>query len=222
MKDYFKKLFYFNIETTTVYKDLDEFRSNDEFGSILFCRKWERHKWYETPELSYINKGPVMSEYNKIINVSFAYFSQDDIRIKSINDDNEKTLLSNVDKILTNAYSSGMTLCGFNIKNFDIPQLNRKYFKYGIKVPYSIETRNKKPWEIRVEDIFEIWKSSGQEFVSFDEVCYTLGVESAKKKLSGDKVHKAYWDGGLNSVTSYCEGELRAMIEVAQIIFKHD
>jgi len=220
----YKNLFYFDIETVSKYRNLIEFEDNDERGYKLFLKKLDRKSdnytdWKKEPSLVYVDKSPLMPEYGKIVCVSMAYYRNDKLKMKSVYNDDEETLIIEVHKVFDNI-SKNTTFgnCGYYIKGFDIPWLNKKMMKYGLKIPNMLRTFGVKPWDMNTFDLAEIWRSSGTlENVSFDEMLSDLDVDSPKGDISGEDVSRVYWqDGNLERIKEYCENDVIACVDAAK------
>lgn len=216
--------FYFDIETTSKYGDLSTLKLNDPRGYDLFVKKCEALKddWgdYDVNEL-YPQKAPLLSEHGMIVCISYAIFKNGQPQIGSFlnRDSDEESLMNNIKKLF-DSVGSKKRICGYNIKNFDIPWITRKLYKYGLDIPSNINTIDKKPWETWNLDIFDVWKSSGKIQrlnPSMDEVAYDLGINSSKTILNGSKIHEYYWiKKDYESIMHYCEQDVKVLIEIAK------
>jgi len=225
-------LFYFDIETVGAHKDLDTLKEKDAKGYELFMKKYDKNPWMNeehTPEESYLKFTPISSTYGKIICISFGYFQEKDEKgytINSISNDDEYTLMKEIQRLFVKVSKKHLVLSGFNINGFDIPWIVHKLNKYDLLVPNVLKIYGKKPWEIHSFDLFNEWKStySTYKFMpSFDEVCYELGVPSPKGAIDGSKVHYTYWEeGDLGSVVDYCEGDVYSSMLVAEKMLMSD
>lgn len=218
----YKDFFYFDIETTTKYKDIEDFQKNDLRGYNLFESKCISMGEYDTSwnkplNLLYQSKASLFPEYGKIICMSFGVYKDDKIEIRTIFDENEEVLLQKIQKVFIKLMTTNKRLCGFKIKSFDIPWLNRKMYKYGIDIPRIINFSGVKPWEIMAIDLYEIWKGNSNNGATLDEMTYELGIESPKKIMSGKDVYNFYWNHkDMNSIINYCESDVISMIETSK------
>lgn len=219
----YKNLFYFDIETTSKYKNLLELEKNDKRGYDLFMRKIKRKSvrfidWKKDPDIVYKEKAGLIPEFGKIVCVSMSYFKHHNIKTKTICGHNEKEIIKQTYEIFKNINkNTTFGLCGYYIKGFDIPFLNRKMLKYDLDIPQNLKTFNVKPWDMNVYDIAEIWKSNGTlENSSFDEVSYDLNLDSPKNIMSGNDVYKTYWiDENIEQIEKYCENDVKIVIDMA-------
>lgn len=223
----YKEFVYIDIETAGKYPDLNTLKENDIRGYDLFMRKIERKSsqildWKEEPNNVYLNKSSLIPEFGRIVCVTMAIINSDDeVKIVSITDKNEKTLIQKAHKTLTNFSNRTLYgLCGYYIKGFDIPWLNRKMLEYGLEIPKLIRTFSIKPWEMNVLDLAEAWKSNGTlEATSFDEMLYVLGIESPKTIIAGKDVHNSYWfENDIEKIKTYCEADVISCVKAGEKI----
>jgi len=211
--------FFFDIETTSKYSDFKTLQLNDPIGAELFIKKCKRMSDFDdwkgkTVDELYIDKSPLLAEHGKIICLSFGMFKDNKPIIRTLINDDEEVLMKDV-KELFDKVNFKRKICGYNIKNFDLPWIIRKLYKYDLDIPLNINVVNKKPWETGIIDIYSYFL----KYTSMDEVAYDLSIESSKKNLSGDKVHEYYWVRKDNkSIMNYCEQDVRVLIDIAQKI----
>ncbi len=219
----YKNLFYFDIETSGKYRNLDECREQDPEGFKLFVNKYERKiktdlSWNYDLDQVYLDKSAIFAEFGNIVCVSIGLFrDEDNFEVKSYTGD-EKDMMEKIQRAFIWAEKNDKILSGYNIKSFDIPWLNKKFYKYGLQIPNILSTFGKKPWEMRIIDLFDIWKSTTIDYPTFEEMFYDLGLENIKGSFDGDQVHKTYWNGGIEIVREYCENEIKMMMEAGKKI----
>lgn len=220
-----RKYLFFDIETVGKHKDLSSLKEKEpklyQLLSKKFQNKSSKEKWGNTLEEMYRNLSPIMPEYGKIVCISIGYMDNNyKWKIKSYVG-NEKTLLEEVAKVFNSANNRGLIPCGYNIVLFDIPWLNKKMMKYRIRIPYNILTFNKKPWEINVLDLSDVWRSSGRYWSSFDEVTYELEVESPKSDIDGSQVHNVFWvDNDMQRIIKYCEKDVKGLKDSFEVMIE--
>ncbi len=215
------ELFFFDIETVGQYPTYTDFLSNDKKGSELFLNKYNK-MWKESSlEDAYLNNSPIISTYGKIVCISYGFIKNDGTyNIKSLFGDDEKEIVEKFNLVLEKVQSKQFKLSGFRINHFDIPWVLHKLHRYGIKPADIISPYNKKPWDMRIVDMSDDWKSRFAWTFSFDEMIYELGLDSPKDKISGSDVHDKYWNGHIDEIVEYCEKDVKACIEASKIIYK--
>jgi predicted PolB exonuclease-like 3'-5' exonuclease len=216
------ELFHFDIEVAGQYRNFEEFEKNDERGSSLFRGKFHKMGWnqkYENVDDAYLDNAGIVPTYGKIVCISFGYLDNGMERISSFYGDDEKDIVNKFNELLKKIEKKSFNLCGFRVLYYDIVFILHKLAKYGIKPADIITTYNKKPWEMRITDMSDDWRSKFAWAFSFDEMCYELGIESPKDNMNGSDVHLAYWEGRVEEVKIYCEKDVKASIRVSQVIY---
>lgn len=215
----YKKYFYLDIETTSKYQSIFDFRLDDEIGYDIFVKKYESMKrfdndWNKPIEDVYVEKSPMIPEFAKIICVSFGLISGD--KVMTIYEDDEKKLMSKLHNVLEKASESKKILCGFNIKLFDVPFIIKKFYKHGFTLPQYINFVGLKPWEINILDVAEVWKGFGKNMSSLEEVMYELGIDN-NGNINGSEVYDYYWNKkDKNSIIKHCEQDIHSVVEIVQ------
>jgi DNA polymerase elongation subunit (family B) len=220
-------MLYFDIETCGQYKDYSDFLEKDPIGAKLFENKYNKrkstNKWIETIDVEYLNRCSLMPQFGKICCISFGYVSNLKVKIFSYSSNDESEIILKSKKVFNKANDMQWTICGYNLKNFDIPWVNHKFIKYGLNIPHILSTMNKKPWEYNIFDIYEYWNSGNADYISLDETCYELGVESPKQIMKGSDVHHYFWnESKLDLIENYCELDVKSCIDIYNIIYERN
>ena len=184
------KPLFFDIETAGIAKDFDSLTPEMQ-DAWLVTGKFEEH---------YPNECSLIPEFGQVVCCTFAYEHEGELKIET------RTDIVQIHKIFKNA--NGMMPCGWNIKGFDIPFLNKHFLKNGLKIPAILSTYNKKPWEVNICDLQEIWKQNGFNSCKFNSACVFLGIESPKDDIDGSQVHEAFWNGEIERIKTYCEKDV--------------
>ena len=218
------ELFFFDIETAGQYKDYGTFLDTDERGAKLFAGKFEKMNWsdkYVDINEAYLENAGIISTYGRIVCISFGFIDNEGkSKISSYYGDNEEDIVNSFNNLLKKIETKNFNLSGFRINHFDIPWVLHKLHKYGIEPANMIYLYDKKPWDVRVVDMSDDWKSRFAWAFSFEELCYELGVVSPKDIINGSDVHKYYWSGKVEDIKTYCEKDVWASIEVSKKLYK--
>ena len=218
------ELFFFDIETCGEYKDYGTFLDSDERGAKLFSGKYEKMNWsekYTDINEAYLENAGIISTYGRIVCISFGFIDNGGVsKISSYYGDNEEDIVNSFNNLLKKIETKSFNLSGFRINYFDVPWVLHKLHKYGIEPANMIYLYDKKPWDLRVVDMSDDWKSKFAWAFSFDEMCYELGVQSPKDIINGSDVHKYYWSGKVEDIKTYCEKDVEASIEVSKKLYK--
>jgi DNA polymerase elongation subunit (family B) len=218
------KILYFDIETAGQYGSLEELRlANPRLASL-----WSKRSKYfrenikgmesHTDEEIYLEKSGLEPEFGRIICISLGVWDESgEPKLTSFYGDDEFEILEKTTKVLNNATSKGMKLCGHNIKMFDVPFLGKKILFRGMDVPRIIQIWDKKPWESPLLDTAEFFSfgSWSQKFLGLDLLACSLGIDSPKEDIDGSQVHKTYWeDKGLERIKEYCERDVMTVMNI--------
>jgi predicted PolB exonuclease-like 3'-5' exonuclease len=218
------ELFFFDIETCGEHKDYNTFLDTDERGARLFLGKYEKMNWsekYADVNEAYIENAGIISTYGRIVCISFGYIDNEgNNKISSFYGDDEQDIVNSFNNLLKKIETKSFNLSGFRINHFDIPWVLHKLHKYGIEPANMIYLYDKKPWDLRVVDMSDDWKSRFAWAFSFDELAYELGINSPKDAMNGSQVHKYYWSGRIEDIKTYCEKDVEVSIEVSKRIYK--
>ncbi len=208
---------FLDIETARVVDELQE--------NTPLCDAWRYRKDRYAQENgidvfdNFKQEAALYPEYARILCITLGRISGDVMHLKSYADEDEKLLLEEFTKDLTQFTKArpNTILCGLAIKGFDIPFIFRRCLINQVFPHSLVDVAGMKPWEVRALDLKELWKGSATVGASLVEVCVALGIKSPKNDISGAEVGEVYWrEGidGLNRIIRYCEGDVVAVINV--------
>lgn len=227
------KILFLDIETVGGCKDFDSCKKTNESVANQFIKYYDwflkrfpedntavHHKVQEEQKRNnvFIKRAALVPEFAKIICVSAAFVMESgEIKRQTFSGDDEKSLLTDVQKLLDRCGKLDFYLCGHNLKNFDIPMLAKRMIINGLMPPSILPSYDTKPWEIRAIDTKEIWQYGAYTAIgSLDLMCTCMEVPSPKNgEVTGDKVHDAYWNKNmLKEISEYCERDVDVLIDV--------
>lgn len=191
---------------------------------------WEKKSKYwksEAEEQSiaeiFSDKAGIFAEFAKIVCISVGYINDSEdkrqIKLKSFYNDDEKVILQDFSNLINNHFNNPNlhSLCGHNIKEFDIPFICRRMIINDITLPIILNVMGKKPWETKhLLDTMEMWKFGDyKNFTSLNLLANVLGIKSPKDDIDGSMVGKVYWEeGNLERIKIYCEKDVRTVAQV--------
>jgi 3'-5' exonuclease len=214
-----KSLLFFDIETCGAYKNYESFQANDPSGAEIWKKKCNR-LGYGTPSNGYDEKVALFPEFGQIVCLSYGIWQSDGrMQVNTIQGE-EPEMMKFIANLFHKASANGLVPTGWNIKNFDVPWVVRKLLMNGVQVPQSIATYDKKPWEVNILDMKEMWKTFSSLDVTFEEAAYSLGIPTPKDDIDGSQVHDEFWKGNLNRIVTYCEKDVKTMILMMEQIYK--
>lgn len=234
-KNQVENSFFWDLETIAAYPSLEAMPDNlreiwmnkFHFKNLEKERTFLREQWALSPDHEtyeptanqiYLKYAALYAEFSKILCFSFGYFDKANpgkYTIASISDENEIVVLNGAKQVFDTVV--GLVLTGYNITGFDIPVLIKRMLINNIDLPFQLQIRGKKPWEIQLNDMMQDWKSTGWEAISLDLLCVSLGIDTPKDIIKNWEVSTNYHNGKLTvaDITKYCEKDVKATIEVA-------
>jgi 3'-5' exonuclease len=230
-----EKLFHFDVEVVTQYKNYSELLDKDpamakawEVRSRSYT-KFEEYKDLKTEELlsaTYHDKAGLMPEFGKVIVIAngMKIFKENKgpvDYIKAYAMDDEIEILNQFKESLNSAAAKkpGLNLCGYNIKGFDMPYVSKRMLINDISLPQLLNNGGRKPWEIPAYDLFEVWQQGSRDMVSLELVCISLGIPTPKDGISGSEVGDVYWNAenrleAVDRISAYCQRDVKATINI--------
>ena len=127
------KLLFLDIETCGAYATLHELQENNiilfnlwnKIGESYFKRHYPEDERMSANELFKKYSG-LLPEFGKVVCVSVGFLNSGERKIQSFTKGSEKEILEETVNLLNRVYKLGFTLCGHNIKNFDLPYLGKR------------------------------------------------------------------------------------------------
>ena len=216
-RDNLSKMLFFDIETAGAEETFKDKLQKDPEGAHIFEKKVGRLGFNDV-DSGYFVKSGLFPEFGRIVCVSYGMWVNGEIRIATVSDESERDICQKIANLFHTAYTKDYVPVGWNIKNYDVPWLFRKMLMHGIQVPYLLNSFGKKPWEMNLIDLKEMWKGGSNLDVTFEEACYAMGIANPKNVLGGENVHGSYHEGDLPTIVEYCEADVRSMIQLVEKI----
>ena len=114
-------------------------------------------------------------------------------------------------------WAKGTTLCGWNIKGFDIPVLWKRSILNGqscMTTPQYLDLVKK--YGYGCLDLMQIWNN--YNFGSMSNCCKALKIP-VKTEMSGSDVYKYYMDGRYEEIKEYNLEDVRACYEIYKRLY---
>lgn len=228
----------FDIETArereVIGKDEEEFglehfdQCGDEYEKAWFKFSRRRYGKEEFVDELYKDKAGLTPEFSMVVCiVAIDSINKIPVRFRMVLDESdvsEEAIMRAEKEMIEEFYKwidglkGKVQLMGHNIKKFDMPVMNVRSVKHGIKLHGAFKMYGLKPWELDVIDTMEVWRGglfSSTQASSLDDVCRVLGIESPKgggdDGLDGSMVGEEFWrgkgsfDDRINRICNYCE-----------------
>ena len=215
----YSKILFFDIETVPLEYD---FKNLDERGQDLWSKKTRFVQERESLSAEEVyDRAGIYAEFGKVVCISMGVVLQKEgetqIRLKSIANEDESTLLNEFIDLLNSYYNTpDFMFCAHNGKEFDIPFLCRRILIHGKKMPNMLNVSGKKPWEIKHLDTMELWKFGDfKNYTSLDLLTYVFKIPTPKDDMDGSQVAKVFYeDKNLDRIIHYCEKDVVATIQL--------
>ena len=225
-KNELQKIMFLDIETVPQTSDFSEIPNElahlwEEKFSLIFKRMPEKYPQETTAADAFNNSAGIYAEFGKIvcISVGFIHFQGNEIhfRTKSFAGDDEKEILIDFVALIAKfCTTKEHTLCGHNIKEFDIPYICRRMLINGLSLPYIFQIAGKKPWEINFIDTLELWKFGDyKNYTSLKLLTAVFGIPTPKDDIDGSQVAQVYYkEKDINRIATYCQKDVLATAQV--------
>lgn len=220
------KIMFLDIETVPQQADISEISEDlahlwEEKYHLIQKRMPEKYSDETTAAEAFANSAGIYAEFGKIvcISVGFIHFKglEMHFRTKSFAGDDEKKLLTDFAQLLARFCTSREhTLCGHNIKEFDIPYICRRMLINGIALPSILQISGKKPWEIAFIDTLELWKFGDyKNYTSLKLLTAIFGIPTPKDDIDGSQVAGVYYkEKNVERIATYCQKDVVATAQV--------
>lgn len=220
------KIMFLDIETVPQTSDFSEIPAvlahlwEDKF-SLIHKRMPEKYPEETTAAEAFNTSAGIYAEFGKIvcISVGFIHFQRNNVhfRTKSFAGNDEKQILTDFIALITKfCTSKEHTLCGHNIKEFDIPYLCRRILINALDLPPIFQIAGKKPWEINFIDTLEMWKFGDyKNYTSLKLLTAVFGIPTPKDDIDGSQVAQVYYvEKNVNRIATYCQKDVLATAQV--------
>ena len=219
----YQHILFVDIETVPLVQDYDSLSERMKI-------EWEKKAKYLMRDVAedatvadvFGDRAGVFSEFAKVVCISFGSFQNIEnewkLRVKSIANDNEKTLLEDFISMIERfmRYNKQLAFCGHNIKEFDIPFLCRRMLIHGLALPKVMDLGGMKPWEVPHIDTMELWKFGDyKHFTSLALLAEILGIPTPKDDIDGSMVADVYYkEKDLSRIARYCSKDVATAAKV--------
>ncbi len=220
------KILFLDIETVPQKEELTEMSPElaylwKEKFELIRKRMPEKYPEDTTAAQAFESSAGIYAEFGKIvcISVGFIHFKGREMlfRVKSFAGDDEKEILQEFALMLARfCTEKSNTLCGHNIKEFDIPYICRRMLINGLELPPILNIAGKKPWEIAFIDTLELWKFGDyKNYTSLKLMTAIFGIPTPKDDIDGSEVAAVYYkEKDVERIANYCQKDVLATAQV--------
>lgn len=220
----FDKILFFDIETVPqqgTFENMSEEMQHlwvEKIGKLAVSNP--QKYTYAKIEDSWEQAG-IYAEFGRVvcISVGFVYSKSGEwhLKTKSFCGENEKQILTDFFELLGQMNNSPYrTLCGHNIKEFDVPYVCRRALVQGIPLPDCMQVAGKKPWEVPFVDTMELWKFGDyKSFTSLKTLTAIFGIPTPKDDIDGSEVARVFYqEHDIQRISTYCQKDVIATTQV--------
>ena len=221
-----QKIMFLDIETVPQTADFSELNPElahlwEEKFAMIHKRMPEKYSDETTAAEAFNNSAGIYSEFGKIVCISVGYLhfleKEMHFRTKSFFGNDEVQILSSFSDLITKFCSTDEhTICGHNIKEFDIPYICRRMLINGLKLPSILNISGKKSWEIKFIDTLELWKFGDyKNYTSLKLLTAVFGIPTPKDDIDGSQVATVYYqEKNIERIALYCQKDVVATAQV--------
>ena len=221
-----QKILFLDIETVPQTADFSELNPElahlwEEKFAMIHKRMPEKYAEETTAAEAFNSSAGIYSEFGKIVCISVGYLhfleKEMHFRTKSFFGDDEVQILSSFSDLITKFCSTDEhTICGHNIKEFDIPYICRRMLINGLKLPAILNISGKKSWEIKFIDTLELWKFGDyKNYTSLKLLTAVFGIPTPKDDIDGSQVASVYYqEKNIERIALYCQKDVVATAQV--------
>ena len=226
IKSNLQEILFLDIETVPQKSDFSELNPElahlweDKFGTI-HKRMPEKYSVDTTAADAFNNSAGIYSEFGKIVCISVGYITilnkEMHFRTKSFFGDDEVKILNEFSALIQKfCKTEDHTLCGHNIKEFDVPYICRRMLINGLKLPSILNISGKKTWEIKFIDTLELWKFGDyKNYTSLKLLTAVFGIPTPKDDIDGSQVASVYYkEKNIERIAVYCQKDVVATAQV--------
>ena len=148
------KLLFIDIETCGSYATLEELEDKNNVLNNLWNKMGDSYFRRHYPEDERMSDGELFKKYSgllpefgRVVCVSAGFITGEERKIQSFTKGGEEDILKETVNLLNRVNKLGFSLCGHNIKTFDLPYLGKRMLINKIKPSPIMPSYNTKPWE---------------------------------------------------------------------------
>lgn len=225
---------FYDIETTTRYKEFGEYMEAEPFMAEEFIYRCDiSDKWKGVPyERAYKECGMLYPEHGQVISIAYKGTSTEGgfegkvLGFKDWEDYEsrdkkwaDKDMLIQFNELLFSAFNEkNGILGGYRINHFDNPFLFKRMIINGIYPQQTLNSVGKPKWELNNIELYDWWNALGVNgMCGFGGACEVVGVKNPKEDdIQGRFVGRRFWDEhDIDGINKYCMRDVDSSIHFA-------
>lgn len=212
------QVLFIDIETISQQENFEVLSETEQYlwqKKSQFLKKSEE----DTPESLY-PRASIYAEFGKIICIGMGVILEKSgekiMHVKCLRGHDEKELLEQFLKVLSQQQGRYPYLCAHNGKEFDFPYMARRILINGLEIPAQLDAAGKKPWEVNWLDTMELWKFGDyKNFTSLELLAHVFDIPTPKDDIDGSQVGRVYWqEKNLERIAQYCAKDIVTLIRL--------
>lgn len=214
-----EEVVFFDIETASYVENLQE--GSDLAKSYAYKVRKEDIESFEELNEHFKKNAPLYAPFAKIVCISVGYMNNGELRKKSYVGD-ELALIKAFFVDMERFSKTGKKfLSGFNILAYDIPVISFRCMVHDIQIHSWFDVAGQKPWNLKhIIDISDLTRGTAFASLSLLNVSVAFGFPSPKEDIDGSEVSSAFYRGEIDRISSYCERDIIATVQIFNKITK--
>jgi len=218
-----ENLIYIDVETVPIAKTYDDL---DVEQQTLWIENIKYSKEYNTYDILGLQasweKAGFYPEFAKIVCIGIGYFERDTdsdkVKYKTslhISADNERLIIQEAFEQITRLSSNRDGIMSYDGRRFDYPFMIKRAIIRGILLPEFFKIINKKPWDVKLYDMKEIWKFGGTSNISINALAKSLQIELPKKQYDKIDIPKVIGENsGILNIQNHCFNHITCLVMI--------
>jgi 3'-5' exonuclease len=204
---------YFDIETIpTQSEQLKNYIQSNLNPPRNFKKQEAINAWLDEHRDFAYRRTAINGGFGQIVCIGYA-INDGDVRVISFDDwiTSEKQILQTFFNDLIDCCRNGIGITphfiGHNIENFDLRFIFQRAIILGVRPPAFLPLNSKSYNNWRVFDTMTEWAGK-RNYVSLNEICISLGIETKGDDINGSKVWDFVQAGKIKQVADYCAADV--------------
>ena len=105
-------------------------------------------------------------------------------------------------------------LCGYNIREFDVPFISRRLMVQEAEIPSLLKLRSNKPWEYPHIELLDFWKFGDyKSYVPLGLLCKQLNI-GYDSECSAHDIAVLYHQENKVQIEAYAKNEIETIVNL--------
>ena len=225
MKIYHQDLKYLLVIDVETAACVASYEQLPETMKLFWSKRAKMYAEYQLPISESFSKfASLHAEFSKIISVGIGVFNLNEkqelgLRVKSITNEDELTLLQELKGLLEGKLSNRKRFLAHNGREFDYPLLCRRMLLNRLGLPSTLHSLKNKPWENPHLDTMEMWRFGDRKnYTALRLLTHLFDLPTYPDPIDGSMVSDIYHkEKDLERIAAYCRNDV---IMTAQVYLR--